>query len=277
MARPKKTTVDYFPHTCSHKTTVFILEQKYGNDGYAFWFKILEMLASTEGHYVDCNNIHKWEFLQAKTYLDENKCNEILDLLAKLDAIDKKLWTKRIVWCDNFIDGIADVYKNRRVDMPIKPSFYRRKPQQKGISTDRNPHSKLKETKLKETNRRFIKPSIKEIRQYCIERKNAVDPEQFFDFYESKGWMVGKNKMKDWKACVRTWEKNSKQSESKPEPITVSAAITLIQRNQTTSTMEEILKRLPEKDLPEFMSVVNKDNYLKGIYQRAKKILAKGK
>ena len=89
--------------------------------------------------------------------------------------------------------------------------------------------------------------------------------------------MVGKNKMKDWKACMRTWEKNSKQSESKPEPITISAAISLIQRYQTTTTMEEILNRLPEKDLPEFMSFVDKDNYLKGIYQRAKKILAKEK
>ena len=129
---------------------------------------------------------------------------------------------------------------------------------------------------LSKDNRNFKKPSIKEIRQYCIDRKNTIDPEQFFDFYESKGWMVGKNKMKDWKACVRTWEKNSKQLKSEPEPITVSAAISLIQRYQTTSTMEEILNRLPEKDLPEFMTFVNKDNYLKGIYQRAKKILTKG-
>ncbi|MBA7470151.1 hypothetical protein ES707_05429 [subsurface metagenome] len=59
--------------------------------------------------------------------------------------------------------------------------------------------------------------------------------------------------------------------DKKPDPITVSAAISLIQRNQTTSTMEEILNRLPEKDLSEFMIFVNKDNYLKGIYQRAKK------
>ena len=124
---------------------------------------------------------------------------------------------------------------------------------------------------LSKDKRNFKKPSIKKIRQYCIDRKNVIDPEQFFDFYESKGWMVGKNKMKDWKACVRTWEKNSKQLKSEPDPITVSAAISLIQRYQTTATMEEILKRLPEKDLPEFMTFVNKDNYLKGIYQRAKK------
>lgn len=55
--------------------------------------------------------------------------------------------------------------------------------------------------------KRFVKPSINEIDDYCRERGNAVDPERFWNFYESKGWMVGKSKMKDWKACVRTWEK----------------------------------------------------------------------
>lgn len=52
------------------------------------------------------------------------------------------------------------------------------------------------------------KCTIEEIRNYCTERNNKVDPETFFNFYESKGWMIGKNKMKDWKAAVRTWEKN---------------------------------------------------------------------
>nr|DAN02818.1 MAG TPA: replisome organizer protein [Caudoviricetes sp.] len=56
--------------------------------------------------------------------------------------------------------------------------------------------------------KRFEKPTLSEIKQYCIERKNNVNAEQFFDYYESNGWKVGKNAMKDWKACVRTWERN---------------------------------------------------------------------
>ncbi len=51
------------------------------------------------------------------------------------------------------------------------------------------------------------KPFIDEIKEYCLERNNDIDAEQFYDFYESKNWYVGKNKMKDWRACVRTWEK----------------------------------------------------------------------
>lgn len=61
---------------------------------------------------------------------------------------------------------------------------------------------------------RFTKPTVDEIRAYCLERKNNVDPQNFYDFYEAKGWMVGKNHMKDWRASVRTWEKSS--SKGKP-------------------------------------------------------------
>ena len=71
----------------------------------------------------------------------------------------------------------------------------------------------------KVNNNTFTPPTIEEVRAYCQERKNSIDPETFVDFYASKGWMVGKTKMKDWKACVRTWEKNStatKANTSKP-------------------------------------------------------------
>ena len=56
--------------------------------------------------------------------------------------------------------------------------------------------------------KRFVKPDAEEIESYCKERNNSVDAQQFFDYYESKGWKVGKSPMKDWKASVRTWEKN---------------------------------------------------------------------
>lgn len=72
---------------------------------------------------------------------------------------------------------------------------------------------------------KFNIPSIEDIKQYCIERKNKVDAETFFDFYESKGWLIGKNKMKDWKAAVRTWEKNEKEKPKTPERIEVKRKI----------------------------------------------------
>ena len=75
-----------------------------------------------------------------------------------------------------------------------------------------NKNNKKKDTNVSKeksaANNRFIPPTLEEVQAYCQERGNKVDAEQFIDFYAAKGWMVGKNKMKDWKACVRTWERN---------------------------------------------------------------------
>ena len=57
--------------------------------------------------------------------------------------------------------------------------------------------------------KRFKKPTLEEVKEYCIERNNNINPELFVDYYESNGWKVGRNSMKDWKACVRTWEKKN--------------------------------------------------------------------
>lgn len=65
--------------------------------------------------------------------------------------------------------------------------------------------------------KRFVPPTVDEVRAYCQERGNGIDPQRFVDHYTSNGWMVGKTKMKDWKAAVRTWEQREKPwGQSKP-------------------------------------------------------------
>lgn len=82
-----------------------------------------------------------------------------------------------------------------------------------GIGKDRLGKVSIGKDRLedKPKRKRFSPPSVEEVRQYCEERNNGIDAERFVNFYESKGWMVGKNKMKDWKASVRTWEKMNKE------------------------------------------------------------------
>jgi hypothetical protein len=65
----------------------------------------------------------------------------------------------------------------------------------------------------------FIKPTVEEIENYCKERKNNIDAQTFYDFYEAANWYRGKTKIKDWKACVRTWEQrnNKKTKQATPE------------------------------------------------------------
>ncbi len=157
MTRPKKQTVDYFPHDCdcSNKKTLYILEQKYGNNGYAFWFKLLEILGSTEGHVIDCSNPMVWQFLQAKTRTNADICEEILLLLVEVGAIDKKLWESKRIWSDNFVERVESVYLNRKSKVPQKPVSSGittgRNPAHTGITTSRNPQSKVKESKVKES------------------------------------------------------------------------------------------------------------------------------
>jgi len=75
-------------------------------------------------------------------------------------------------------------------------------------------NNKVKNNKiLKEYSSRFKKPEISEIREYCTERNNNINAETFFNYYESKGWMIGKNKMKDWKASIRTWEQRTQKKD----------------------------------------------------------------
>lgn len=66
---------------------------------------------------------------------------------------------------------------------------------------------------LNNTNNKFIIPTLQEVQDYCKERKNGIDAERFIDFYTAKGWMIGKNKMKDWKSAIRNWERNQPKKE----------------------------------------------------------------
>ena len=76
-----------------------------------------------------------------------------------------------------------------------------------------NTNINITNTNLTDSNKKalFKKPTLDEVKNYCILRKNNIEAESFIDFYESKDWLIGKNKMKDWKACVRTWESREKK------------------------------------------------------------------
>ena len=77
-----------------------------------------------------------------------------------------------------------------------------------------NTNINITNTNLTDSNKKalFKKPTLDEVKNYCILRKNNIEAESFIDFYESKGWQIGKNKMKNWKACVRTWESREKKN-----------------------------------------------------------------
>jgi len=188
MARPTKQTVDYFPHYCNHGKTIYILEQRYGVKGYAFWFKLLEELGKNEGHFLDLNDDSELEYLGAKTEFLPTETLEVLTLLSKLGAIDTKLWKNRMVWCDNFIEHIKDVYTKRTVSVPIKPVYDNGNP----VKGDRKPQTKLKETKVSmpfgNKHKTMYKEPIIELDE------DGEEVEQKTPFKLPKGFIVGISK-----------------------------------------------------------------------------------
>ena len=114
-----------------------------------------------------------------------------------LSLLDKNGYITRVLI---YRQGSKEIL-SRYIKLVDKPSLK--------MCTD-NTNINITNTNLTDSNTKvgFVKPTIIDIKEYCKERKNNVDCETFFDFYESKDWLIGKNKMKDWKACVRTWEKS---------------------------------------------------------------------
>lgn len=105
--------------------------------------------------------------------------------------------------------------QNVRQEYRDKSIEYRDKSIDSSSNINITPPEQLNSGEKEDSQKRFSKPTIEEVRAYCLERKNNVDPEQFVDFYSAKGWKVGNSPMKDWKACVRTWEKRNPN----PKPI----------------------------------------------------------
>lgn len=95
--------------------------------------------------------------------------------------------------------------------------------------------------------KRFTPPTIEEVKAYCIERKNGIDPQAFIDYYEARGWNIGKNKMKDWKAAVRTWENRQRPTTVRNEPVP-----SWINTNpeEDTKRLEKLLADLQKGDDP---------------------------
>ncbi|KKN74756.1 hypothetical protein LCGC14_0387980 [marine sediment metagenome] len=121
MARPKKQTVDYFPHYCNGGRSLSILQNQHGNDGFSFWFKLLQLLGKSEGHYYDYSNSNDWLFLITETHVTESMAEKILETLAGIGSIDYELWQKKIIWSQHFVDNVADVYVRRKADVPLRP------------------------------------------------------------------------------------------------------------------------------------------------------------
>jgi hypothetical protein len=189
----------YFPHDyhSRHDPKLEKLRMEIGPVGDGIYWDLVEMLYE-EGGYLplsDCQLIAKslntTEELvikvvkNAKLFLIKDEKFYSKSLLDRLNHIRTKIRKARV---SGRLGGLAKAKQSLSERLVSKES---------------------KESK--ESKYRDVPPLLQDVINYCSERKNGVDPQKWYNHYQSKGWLIGKNKMKDWQASVRTWE------ESKPE------------------------------------------------------------
>lgn len=238
MARKEKFTLDYFPHYAVQGDISKIIQAKYGNDGYAVLYKNYEHFCLKDRQYIDLKEFVTFAAISADCRVSEDKYLEIVDTLANLGAYDKELWEEhKIIISEKFIENTKDAYRKRTsecINFAELKNFFRQKSTNNGISDVGNQQIKLKETKEKEnkknivvcidekteivsgnqtTTTKFLIPSLNDIKEYCDSRNGSIDAQKFFDYYEASGWMLKNGTpMQNWKAAVRTWERNEKKN-----------------------------------------------------------------
>ena len=114
--------------------------------------------------------------------------------------------------CNRNRENISKRYERIRANTTVYET-YQETEKEELLKKDISNEISKKSTRQK----KFVPPTVEEVAAYCLERKNKVDAAYFVDHYTSNGWKVGKQNMKDWKAAVRTWEKNGYNQPSKKQ------------------------------------------------------------
>lgn len=151
MGRQPEEGLKYFKHFVdgSFKPTLFTIEEKFQNDGYAVWFKLLEMLGETPTLSLDFNNRSTWSYFLARVHLSnaEDRALSILDMLSECHAIDSELWADKIVWVENLASNSSGVFQKRGSTIPGKPEIHA----QPSLSVQQDSVDDLADKKAKES------------------------------------------------------------------------------------------------------------------------------
>jgi len=214
MARPQKRTVDYFPHYVNHGKTLLILQNEFGNDGYAFWFQLLSLLCKTDGQVYDYNNPASWKLLLAETHVNEVTATQILKILSDIDAIDKDLHSNKIIWVQNLVDNLDDVYRRRRNgSTPEKPVIVNNNP----VNVNRNTQTKLNQTKPNQTKPNNIHipeyPNVKLTKEEYDKLKEQFGEAGAKDRIENLSLYIASkgDKYKNHYATILNWERRDRK------------------------------------------------------------------
>ena len=149
--------------------------------------------------------------LSSETGISESKIERILTYFEKIEQQieQQKTSTNRLISILNWGQyQQSEQQIEQQVNNDRTTSEQRVNNDRTHLKNDNNERMKEEKNIGAPAKPKFTPPSLLDIQTYCTERKNNIDPGHFFDYNEARGWMIGKNKMKDWKAAIRTWEKS---------------------------------------------------------------------
>ena len=227
--------LQYFKHMSAMRNDVKIrrLINKYGLEGYGLYNLILESITeklTTEspipdlqetcediaefynGNSARINEMANFMINQGLFEIDEITgrivCNKLYKFLEQNQTRSKQIRLLIASWKKKQPLLLENVSDCRETDKDMSETF-----------TDKSDRTEQNRTEKNRKEQNIIPPTLEMVSNYCKERNNKIDPDNFINFYQSKNWMIGKNKMKDWQAAIRTWEMNnkSKQPEEKPD------------------------------------------------------------
>ena len=238
--------MQWFKHDTDAITDAKIkkLIMRYGADGYAIYFHCIELIAgSVSEHNITFELEHDAEIIADNLKIQGtsdtsavDRVNQIMRYIVSLGLFEEN---NGHIFCFKILKrldtSMTSNPKMREIITSAKKSHDTIMINHDGIMQEekrreekRIDNKDTRETPDKPAKRAtFQKPSLDDVKSYCQERNNKVDPSKFLAYYESNGWKVGRNPMKDWRAAVRTWEANgydSKHGYSKPLPVQTRTA-----------------------------------------------------
>lgn len=236
-----KSGLEYFPLDVHLDEKFELIEAEFGLTGFSVVVKLFQRIYGGDGYY--CEWTKEVALLFARTVgLGGSAVSEILEAAIKRGIFDKDKYDKYQILTSVGIQKRYFEAVNRRKSVEVKSAYlllqHTQLPKNVYISSENDDisfknvdilkQSKVKESKVKERREsgadrggaasapgraRFSPPSLSEVKAYCQERNNGINPERFFNYYEARDWMAGSSRIFDWKAMIQTWEERATSDE----------------------------------------------------------------
>lgn len=227
--RDYKIGLDYFELSCLLDDNIKLIQAEFGLKGFAVIVKLYQKIFALNGYYCEWNDDILLLFMVENGLNGDSKnlISEIVAACIRRNIFSDEIFKKYGILTSEWVQNKYLKATSKRESVELKKEYLLVSVDKKRknvvinsiyggrneISAGENEQSREEKSREEKINNRerFTPPTVEEVSRYCQERNNEVDAQMFVNFYESKGWMIGKNRMKDWKASVRTWErKNSK-------------------------------------------------------------------